>query len=77
MSIPYKSTLRPYKGLLNIVVIDRDGAGSVSGCVTQLTDDGVTISTPESQRKDDDVRENTFIDFKDIRGVTASGYFSD
>jgi hypothetical protein len=57
--------------MTNVVIVDRDGASSVKGQVVDVNDDTVVISYQERGSFEDGTK-NTFIELKDVRGVTVT-----
>lgn len=67
MTSPYKKHLLSFKGMRNVITIDRDGATSVTGRVIEVEDDSCVIESAGAQAG---TVTNTFIAYEDIRGVS-------
>ena len=65
---PYHRQVRKFEGKDAEVKIERDGADVVVGTVELVVGDGcfIKLSPP--------LNEVTFLDFRDIRGVTAANF---
>jgi hypothetical protein len=52
------------------VTVNRSGAPDVTGTIESITEGGCIIATSEGM----DLKRSTFIAFRDIRGVSTSGW---